>query len=71
MNDDVVTIPLSPEAIETIVLHSLKQSYEMTQIVNDEDEAEFDVDFLYCLNRVIEYYSSPTDYEAWQESIRG
>ena len=71
MNDDMITIPLSPEAIETIVIHSLKQSYEMTQLLDGEDAAELGVDFLYCLNRVIEYYSSPQDYEAWQESVRG
>lgn len=66
---DSITIPLEPEIVDSVVQHALKVAYELNRKVED-DNAEFDVDFLYCLDRVIEYYSSPQDYEAWQESIR-
>ena len=66
-------IELTSEQVSEIVRQDLMQAYHLNQIV-DKDESGFsidnDTDFLYCLQRVIEYYSSPNQYETWQESLR-
>lgn len=61
------SIELTPEQIEKVIRQGLIQmysTYSNNEVINSSDD-----DFLYCLQRVIEFYSSPADYEDWQESL--
>lgn len=67
-----IQIELTSEQISDIVREDLMEAYEMNARENhDEGGAvlEPDSEFLYCLQQVIEYYSSPAQYEAWQRSL--
>ena len=59
-----VELELPGNTIDDIVRQDLMQVYSFSKI-----EEATDTEFLYCLQRVIEYYSSATQYEAWQESL--
>lgn len=59
-----VEIELPGNTVDDIVRQDLMQVYSFSKI-----EEATDTDFLYCLQRVIEYYSSESQYEAWQESL--
>lgn len=63
-------IELVPEQIEVVVRQELMLAYESLlprdPVENLQDQ---DSELLYCLQRVIEYYSSPDQYESWQESL--
>lgn len=64
-------IELSAEQVEAVIRQELMLAYESllprTVVVDTEDQ---DDELLYCLQRVIEFYSSPEHYDAWQDSLR-
>lgn len=67
-----MTINVDYEEIDRIVSLELRNAYELNVKV-DKDEGGFaiqeDRDFLYCLERVIEYFTSPNEYEEWLHEI--
>ena len=64
-------IELSPEQTCDVVRQELQMAYESLLprdvVVDHEDQ---DSELLYCIQRVVEYYSSPQQYEDWQDSLR-
>lgn len=55
-------IELISEQTAQVVLHELCDTYEYLR-PSRPDEPEYEL--LHCLRRVIEYYSSPQEFEAW------
>lgn len=64
------SVELTAEQSCEIVRQELQLTYESLLprdvVVDHEDQ---DSELLYCLQRVIEYYSSPQQYEDWHESL--
>lgn len=66
-------VTLTNNQIESILLQELKSAYDMNRVLcRDEGghaDDDLDSELLYCIERVIEYYSSPEDFDLWQSSL--
>ena len=61
-----VTISIIPDEVDDVVIQSLKMSYQynLSPIDNSFDQ---EGDLLSSIDRVIQYYSTAEDYDAWIE----
>ncbi len=64
-------IEFTPDQVGEIVRQELQSAYEGLKETQSEPvhEDDRDPELLYCIQRVMEYYSSPDQYEAWQQSL--
>lgn len=64
-------IELTVDQVGEIVRQELQYAYESLKETQSEPvhEDDRDPELLYCIQRVMEYYSSPDQYEAWQQSL--
>lgn len=57
---------LNPDIIEKMVSRELMEAYHDAMTIPIDENND---DFLYCLQRVIEYYTTADEYERWQEDL--
>lgn len=64
-------IELTVDQVGEIVRQELQGAYHdvASSQIEPVHEDDHDPELLYCLQRVIEYYSSPEQYESWQQSL--
>jgi hypothetical protein len=59
-----VSLEISDDQVEEIILESLKQDVQVLKSFHTDD-----VEFLQCLLKVIQYYSSKDDFEEYIKSV--
>lgn len=68
------TVELDFDSVSQLIRKSLIYDYEINNRPDkfdcSDDVIEPDYDFLKCLEVVIQYYSSPSQFEEWKNSLK-
>lgn len=68
----IKTVEMTLDQIDAIIIEELKEAHELNLRLNTDEGGQYiepDHELLSSIEKVLEYYMSPTEYEKWYRQL--